>query len=149
MEEIDTFIKRLKDEQEMKDYLEQNIYPPSLKSTTRPIIYHTPLDEIKSKPIKCINITDDLQFTSNLFNKLNTLERQIKDSIDLENKENVVVNENDCPICFENIGDSNYLVHLVDIKYVFLVSQIILNIINLMLILVVCVGKIYYRIFKK
>lgn len=110
MEEIDTFIKRLKDEQEMKDYLEQNIYPPSLKSTIRPIIYHTPLDEIKSKPIKCINITDDLQFTSNLFNKLNTLERQIKDSIDLENKENVVVNENDCPICFENIGDSNYLV---------------------------------------
>ena len=99
-EEIDNFIKKLKDEEEMNNYLNKGIYPLSLQTSI-----HTPelipkLDDIKT-PIPITPIKIDYSYQKSLINKVTNLENAVRETLMRENK------ENDCPICLEDIGTNN------------------------------------------
>jgi hypothetical protein len=99
-EEIDNFIKKLKDEEEMNNYLNKGIYPLSIQTSI-----HTPelipkLDDIKTPtPIKI-----DYSYQKSLINKVTNLENAVRETLMRENK------ENDCPICLEDMGTNNFIV---------------------------------------
>jgi len=106
MDDVDEYINNLKQEQEMKDYLDHGIYPERLKSNHT--IIHVPklTDDIPSIIFPYVaNDTSDIgDSLHNLMNKLNTIESEIKHVITREN------NENECPICMEDMGTNNYLI---------------------------------------
>ena len=118
MEEIDIYIQKLKEDQEIKDYIDKGIYPERLQRTTEPInIIYEPLREIELPLIMSYTLTDK-QVNIDILNKVNRLENEIKETIsiemerDKERENNKNMNENDCPICLENMGDNNYIVPL-------------------------------------
>ena len=105
MEDIDLFIKRLQEEQEIKDFLEKNIYPKSLKKHLAnpyriekfPELKHSNGLEFEVENIE--NINNNIK---NTFDKLNMVEKQIKEIIQRENKDNC------CPICLEYFKPTSY-----------------------------------------
>ena len=106
MEDVDEFIQKLKEEQEMKDYLKNGIYPDRLKS--KHTIIHVPTlppDIFPSIPHPSNdhnpNLEKSLQY---LMNRLNSVEIEIKDVMTRE------IKENECPICMEDMGINNYLI---------------------------------------
>lgn len=119
MEEIDIYLQKLKEDQEIKDYIDKGIYPERLQTTTEPInITYEPLREINLPLIMSYTLTDN-QVNIDILNKVNRLENEIKETISIEmerdkerenNNNNKNMNENDCPICLENMGDNNYIV---------------------------------------
>ena len=58
MEDIDVFIKKCKEEREIKDYIENNVYPESLKPKYLKPIYFPDLP-----PSKVIELKEDRQDT--------------------------------------------------------------------------------------
>ena len=106
MEDVDEFIQKLKEEQEMKDYLKNGIYTDRLKS--KHTIIHVPTlppDIFPSIPHPSNdhnpNLEKSLQY---LMNRLNSVEIEIKDVMTRE------IKENECPICMEDMGINNYLI---------------------------------------
>jgi hypothetical protein len=105
---IDTYISNVKDEQIIKDYLETGIF--RLDTNHRKVMstkLHQDMSYIISPPTDIDNITDDIKI-HNLMNDLNKIEAEIKLAHDREIKEKN--NENECPICMDNMGDNNYIV---------------------------------------
>jgi len=109
MEEVDILIKKMKDDQELKDYLNKNIYPKSLLEERSWKCSYLP----KLKPFNSIEV-DTIKIENNLYDtlhKLTQIENQIQNIIKIENKENLLSEiENNCPICLEKIPINNYLV---------------------------------------
>lgn len=111
MEDIDLFIKRLQEEQEIKDFLEKNIYPKSLKKHLAnpyriekfPELEPTKVLDFEVENIENININ-----IKNTFDKLNIVENQIKHLIERENEEKREHRENSCPICLEEFKPTSY-----------------------------------------
>lgn len=102
MEEIDQFIKKCKEEQEFNDYIHKNIYPESLKTKTKYNTYKPMLLKDTSSdyiPTQNIKITETIQI-GKMLDKIRVLEKTLK--------ENLHNNNNDCPICLENMGN-NYV----------------------------------------
>ena len=105
MEDIDLFIKRLQEEQEIKDFLEKNIYPKSLSKCLANPYRMEKFPELKpSKALefKVENIENIDVNIKNTFDKLNEFENQIKELIERENKDNC------CPICLEKFKPTSY-----------------------------------------
>ena len=111
MEDIDLFIKRLQEEQEIKDFLEKNIYPKSLKKNLAnpyriekfPELEPTKVLDFEVENIENIDIN-----IKNTFDKLNQFENQIKEMIQRENEEKKEHQENCCPICLEQFKPTSY-----------------------------------------
>jgi hypothetical protein len=111
MEDIDLFIRRLQEEQEIKDFLEKNIYPKSLKKHLSnpyriekfPELKPTKVLEFEVENIENIDIN-----IKNTFDKLNQFENQIKEMIQRENEEKKEHQENCCPICLEQFKPTSY-----------------------------------------
>ena len=105
-QEIDNFIQFLKDEEEMNNYINKDIYPESLRSSKSSIISIPRLDDIKTSiPINPIEI--DYSYQMSLINKVTKLENAVRETLMRENKEN---KENECPICLEDMGTNNFIV---------------------------------------
>jgi len=106
LEDIDTFLQNIKDKQEVDDFIKKGIYPDRLKS--KPVVkhIHTELNTLSTLHI-VPSIEIDNTFNINLMNKMNDLENKIKETLERENEVN---NDNECPICMENIGNNNYIV---------------------------------------
>jgi hypothetical protein len=103
MEDIDLFIKRLQEEQEIKDFLEKNIYPKSLSKCLANPYRMEKFPELK--PLKSLDF--EIQNIENIdikntFDKLNIVENQIKEMIQRENKDNC------CPICLDQFKPTSY-----------------------------------------
>ena len=108
MEEIDIFILKIKQEQEIKDYINKNIYPESLKKQySQKYIAFPKLEDTILKEFNEIQIEND--FKNTIF-KLNQIENQIHSIIEIENKENSDRKTNCCPICLEVFQINNYLI---------------------------------------
>ena len=119
-QEIDNFIQFLKDEEEMNNYINKDIYPESLRSSKSSIISIPRLDDIKTSiPINPIEI--DYSYQMSLINKVTKLENAVRETISRENKENKENKENECPICLEDMGVNNFIVPICEHKYVCLV----------------------------
>ena len=107
MEDIDVFIKKCKEEREIKDYIENNVYPESLKPKYLKPIYFPDLP-----PSKVIELKEDREdslkenkfIISNSFKKLNQLENELQILIKKENCEN----DNSCPICLNVFNPTGY-----------------------------------------
>ena len=111
MEDIDLFIKRLQEEQEIKDFLEKNIYPKSLKKNlANPyrIEKFPELEPTKVLDFEVDNIENIDINIKNTFDKLNQFENQIKEMIQRENEEKKEHQENCCPICLEQFKPTSY-----------------------------------------
>ena len=111
MEDIDLFIKRLQEEQEIKDFLEKNIYPKSLSKCLANPYRMEKFPELKpSKALefKVENIENIDVNIKNTFDKLNQFENQIKELIERENEEKKEHRENSCPICLEEFKPTSY-----------------------------------------
>ena len=114
MEDIDLFIKRLQEEQEVKDFLERNIYPKSLSKYTANPYKIEKFPELKESKalrynIDTIDNIDNIDTTlQNTFKKLNLIENEIKTLIERENIENKEDVENCCPICLEQFKPTSY-----------------------------------------
>ena len=110
--EIDNLIKKLKDEEEMNNYIDKGIYPESLYSKTYNIISMPILDDIKT-PIPITPIEIDYTYQNSLINKVTNLENAVRETLlreNKENKENEESKENECPICLEDMGSNNFIV---------------------------------------
>jgi hypothetical protein len=111
MEDIDLFIKRLQEEQEIKDFLEKNIYPKSLKkhlANPYRIEKFPELEPTKVLDFEVENIENIDINIKNTFDKLNQFENQIKEMIQRENEEKNEHRENSCPICLEEFKPTSY-----------------------------------------
>lgn len=111
MEDIDLFIKRLQEEQEIKDFLEKNIYPKSLsKCLANPYSIHKfpELEPSKGLDFKVENIKNIDNNIKKTFDKLNQFENQIKELIERENEIKKENKDNCCPICLEEFKPTSY-----------------------------------------
>ena len=102
MEDIDAYINKLKGEQEMKDYINNNIYPESLKSEFT-VIHMPKLQETKIDDVEILCDTSIFDFQM-IQEGLDNIENEIRNVMERENK------ENECPICMDDMGVNNYLV---------------------------------------
>jgi hypothetical protein len=96
MEDIDRFIEKLKEEQEMKDYVEKDIYPERLKSSKIKKYNLLPLKPLEYNIIEKENIENNTSLIDNCFTRLCNVEKQLKD---LERC-------NECPICLKPLKNS-------------------------------------------
>ena len=90
---MDEFIK----EQEVNDYVQRGIYPERLKSKFTPITRDEPFKELNLPNI--FPIQNDLSENLTIITKINKLEKELRETIG-----------NDCPICMEKMGITNYIV---------------------------------------
>jgi len=99
MEEVDQFIKKCKEEQEVSDYIHKNIYPESLKSKK---IHHYKPPVLNDMHIDII-YNDDITPTSPLkrqhemLDKVKKLEELLKENVD---------NRDMCPVCLEPMNNN-------------------------------------------
>lgn len=96
MEDIDNYIKRLKEEQEIKDYVEKDIYPERLKSSKIKKYNPLPLKPLEYNIIEKENIENNTSLIDNCFTRLCNVEKQLKE---LERC-------NECPICLKPLKNS-------------------------------------------
>lgn len=111
MEDIDKFIKKNKDEQEYKDFIEKNIYPTfltNLSGNPYRIEKFPELPISKGNSFKIENIENINKNIERTFDKLNKFENQIKDLIEKENVTKKENKENSCPICLEPFKPTSY-----------------------------------------
>ena len=102
-EEVDKLILRCKEEQEMKDYLERNIYPERLKNNF--VYKHIPPISESSIPDIQYEEKENNSYYLHIKNKLNTIDNLIY------SLNNVVDNSLEtCPICICHITDTNIIV---------------------------------------
>ena len=100
-EEVDKLILRYKEEQEMKDYLERNIYPSRL--INKHIYKHIP--SIRESPLPDITNEDFSSFYLHIQNKLNIIDNLI---YSLPSPTNT--SSETCPICICDINDTNIII---------------------------------------
>ena len=114
MEEIDIYIQKLKEEEEIRDFIVNGVYPKRLSQKNRKIY----MPKLEEYPLQEINYNkyDIQEHLTTLAHNLHNVERELKNAIDKENNaDNGVINENNvdsCPICIESIGERNYIVPL-------------------------------------
>ena len=112
MEEIDIYIQKLKEEEEIRDFIVNGVYPERLSHKHRQI-YMPKLEEYPLQEIK-YNTYNIQEHLTTLAHYLHNVERELKNAIDKENdKDSREINENNvesCPICIESIGERNYIV---------------------------------------
>ena len=101
-EEVDNFILHYKEEQEMKDFLERNIYPERLKTKH---IYRELPSIPESSIVDIIPIEDSASYYLDIKNKLNNIENLI---YSIRRQKN---NSSDtCPICICEINNTNIII---------------------------------------
>jgi hypothetical protein len=100
-EEVDKLIVSLREEQEMKDYLERNIYPERL-IVNHTIKYIPPIIEKDIPDIQCDDLTPYYDSVKNKLNIIDNLIYSLKSSIQ-DTCET-------CPICICEITDTNVMI---------------------------------------
>ena len=105
MEDIDELINNLKAEQEIKDFIDNGIYPDRFR-TNHSIIHMPKLQEIKTIDPDTSYVTPAFDFRV-INDKIDKIELQIKNVVE---SEIVEYRDNDCPICMNDMGVNNYLV---------------------------------------
>ena len=109
MEDIDAYINKLKGEQEMKDYIDNGIYPESLRSEYT-VIHMPKLQETKIDDIDIISYDTSILDFQMIQEGLTTVENEIRNVMEREIVDIVENKENECPICMNDMGVNNYLV---------------------------------------
>ena len=99
MEEVDQFIKKCKEEQEVSDYIHKNIYPESLKPKKihhykPPILKDIHIDIIYNDDVKP---TSPLKHQHEMLDKVKKLEELLKENVD---------NHDMCPVCLEPLNNN-------------------------------------------
>ena len=134
MQDIDVYIKEMKEKQEVDDFINKGLYPDRLKGKRTNVKYFPKLDE--NVPF-IRNINNNSILVENDFDKekvmatIQRLESSLNSIINKENENDNSINilnngcccsttstnetieneyEKSCPICFENLGENNYLV---------------------------------------
>ena len=134
MQDIDVYIKEMKEKQELDDFISKGLYPDRLKGKRTDIKYYPKLDD-NIRFIRNINV-NKYSLAENNFDKekvmatIQRLESSLNSIIDKENENDNPINvlnngccsttstnatieneyEKSCPICFENLGENNYLI---------------------------------------
>lgn len=109
MEDIDLYLNKLKEEQEMDDFIKNGVYPERLNYKNDKLLHFPKMeedfDDLKLHTIVSIE-TSFIENLQDMATKLNDIEREIK--IKIENENNI--GDNDCPICMDCMGERNYIV---------------------------------------
>ena len=104
MEYIDEYIAELKAQQEIKDYVEHNIYPERLLSKKTTHLYKPDslraMDLLSFPPEKYIDNSEEVIHLQSCIQKC----KHIENIIENYQKED----KKDCPICLETIGPMDY-----------------------------------------
>jgi hypothetical protein len=112
MAEIDIYIQKLKEEEEVRDFIVNGVYPKRLSQKNRQIY----MPKLEEYPLQEINYNkyDIQEHLTTLAHNLHNVERELKHAIDKENntdsREITENNTESCPICIESIGERNYIV---------------------------------------
>lgn len=113
MEEIDIYIQKLKEEEEVRDFIVNGVYPKRLSQKHRQIY----MPKLEEYPLQEINYNkyDIQEHLTTLAHNLHNVERELKNAINKENndtdrREIIENNVESCPICIESIGERNYIV---------------------------------------
>jgi len=117
MESIDNDIMKFKREREINDYIEKNIFPPSLSFSHD---QYKLLHVVKKNIIDINNFTDTNEILHiNTCKMKNDIHNSISKAIELENNIKMIMEnenienenmENKCPICIEEFDSTNYLI---------------------------------------
>jgi hypothetical protein len=112
MEEIDIYIQKLKEEEEIRDFIVNGVYPKRLSQKNRQIY----MPKLEEYPLQEINYNkyDIQEHLTTLAHNLHNVEQELKNAINKENdpdsREIIENNLESCPICIESIGERNYIV---------------------------------------
>ena len=109
MEDIDSYLNKLKEDQEIDDFIKNGVYPERLCHKNDKLLHLPKMEERYDDPKLHTIMPIETSFIENLqvmATKLDHIEREIKISIENENN----IGHNDCPICMECMGDRNYIV---------------------------------------
>lgn len=98
-EEVDQLINKLKNEEEIHNYLNKNIYPERLKFSQK-VKYIPP---IKETAFPEIDLEDASQYCLGIKDKLDNIDDVIQSAKEY-------FDNNVCPICLVEIGEKNYIV---------------------------------------
>jgi len=132
MHEIDAYIKEVKEKQEVDDFINKGLYPYRLKGKRTNIKYFPKLDDnlpfIRNINNNSLSVENDFDKEKVMYT-IQRLESSLNSIIDKENENENSINilnngcsitstntpieneyEKSCPICFENLGENNYLV---------------------------------------
>ena len=106
---VDVFLQKIKEKQEIEDYINNGKYPDRLKTKFIKKQFPKMEETVIYEPIELQNNeTDNLNNNiDNIRQSLNTLELEIKTEIQRENTQSN--NHNECPICMEEIKERNYV----------------------------------------
>ncbi len=107
--EVDIFIQKSKDEAEMKNYMNNNVFPTYFHSSSINSINPCKLDDIMLPEI-IKNIDVDKNNQRQLLTKVNDLEFKIRETIKRETDREKEREENNCPICLEDLGEKNLII---------------------------------------
>ena len=99
-EEVDQLLNKLKNEEEIHNYVNKNIYPERLKFSHK-VKYIPP---IKETVFPDITLEDASQYCLGIKNKLNAIDDVIQSVKEHSEHDNV------CPICLIDFNDKNYIV---------------------------------------
>jgi hypothetical protein len=103
MDDIDKYIAELKAQQEIKDYVEHNIYPERLLSKPVRVVYKPDsLRELNLMDYSNENISDHIRELKTCIEKCKNVENSIE-KIETQQKES-------CPKCLEVIKSIDYFV---------------------------------------
>tara|TARA_B110000285_G_C15104436_1_gene607064 strand:- start:1453 stop:1899 length:447 start_codon:yes stop_codon:yes gene_type:complete len=114
MNDIDSYLTQLREEQEVDEFVNKGLYPERLNFKYSPPLYLPKMEENEVNN-KLHTITP---FDSSLYENmeqitetLNRVERELKTTMERENTElNNTNKEEKCPICMDSMGERNYIV---------------------------------------
>lgn len=103
MEDIDNYIAEMKFKQEVQDYMEKNIYPPSLQVKYKKTIY-------KPEPLKPLYEKENVEPSYTPSKNITDLQECIQQCKHIEEfvKKYQKEDKTTCPICLEDIGPVDY-----------------------------------------
>jgi hypothetical protein len=112
MNDVDSYLTQLREEQEVDEFVNKGLYPERLISKHTSI--YLPKMEENEMNNKLLDITP---FDSSLYENmeqinetLNRVERELKTTLERENTELNNTNKEECPICMDSMGERNYIV---------------------------------------
>ena len=113
MDDIDSYLTQLREEQEVDEFVNKGLYPERLISKHTSIYLPKIEESDLNNKLHAITPFDSSLYENmkQITESLNRVERELKTTLEREITElNNTNKEDECPICMDSMGERNYIV---------------------------------------